>query len=55
MDSNVVLTESGKVLELQMTAETKPIDAAKVAELMQLAEKGVREVIATQYAALKQR
>ena len=30
MDSNFVLTESGKVLELQMTAEEKPVDSAKV-------------------------
>lgn len=55
MDSNIVLTESGKVLELQMTAETSPIDAKQVSEMMALAEKGVREVIATQKAALKQR
>src|SRR3984885_13437446 len=30
MDSNIVLTESGKVLELQLTSETKPFEAAKV-------------------------
>jgi ribonuclease PH len=55
MDSNIVLTESGKVLELQMTAETKPVEASQIAELMALAEKGVREVIAIQHQALKQR
>lgn len=55
MDSNVVLTESGKVLELQITAETKPYDGNKVADLMELANKGVKEVIALQYSALKQR
>jgi ribonuclease PH len=55
MDSNIVLTESGKVLELQITAETKPFDNNKVPELMALADKGVKEIIAMQYAALKQR
>jgi ribonuclease PH len=42
-------------LELQITSETKPFDAAKLAELMALADKGVKEVVAQQYAALKQR
>jgi ribonuclease PH len=55
MDGNIVLTESGKILELQMTAETKPYDAAKLADLMSLADKGVREIIAKQYEALNRR
>lgn len=55
MDSNVVLTESGKVLELQITAEDKPMDSGKVQELLSLAEKGVREVIKTQSEALNKR
>ncbi len=55
MDSNIVLTESGKVLELQITAETKPFDNNRLPELMAVAEKGVKEIIAMQYAALKQR
>jgi ribonuclease PH len=55
MDSNIVLTESGKVLELQITSETKPFEAAKVAELMELAQKGIADIVAAQHAALKQR
>lgn len=55
MDSNIVLTESGKVLELQITSETKPFEAAKVAELMELAQKGITDIVAAQHAALKQR
>jgi ribonuclease PH len=55
MDSNIVLTESGKVLELQITSETKPFEAAKVAELMELAQKGIKDIVAAQHAALKQR
>jgi ribonuclease PH len=55
MDSNIVLTESGKILELQITAESKPFDNNKLPELMAVAEKGVKEIIAMQYSALKQR
>jgi ribonuclease PH len=52
MDSNVILTESGKILELQLTSESKPYDASKLAALMTLAEKGVKEIIELQYKAL---
>ncbi|MDZ4834760.1 MAG: ribonuclease PH [Candidatus Melainabacteria bacterium] len=49
MDSNIVLTESGKILELQMTAETVPYSAAKVQELLDVAGKGIQEIISKQY------
>src|SRR5262249_40505234 len=49
MDGNVVLTESGKILELQITSEGKPYDGAKLADLMTLASKGVKEIIEMQY------
>ena len=49
MDSNIVLTESGKILELQMTAETVPYNAAKVQELLDVAGKGIKEIISKQY------
>lgn len=52
LDGNFVLTESGKVLEIQMTAEDKPYDAAKVQDLLKLAEKGVKDIIELQYQAL---
>lgn len=55
MDSNIVLTESGKILELQMTAETKPFDTAKLPDLMSLADKGIREIISKQYEVLNRR
>ncbi len=55
MDSNIVLTESGKILELQMTAETKPFDTTKLAELMALGEKGIKEIISKQYEVLNRR
>lgn len=49
MDSNIVLTESGKILELQMTAETVPYNPAKVQELLDVAGKGIQEIISKQY------
>ncbi|HEY9784481.1 MAG TPA: ribonuclease PH [Candidatus Obscuribacterales bacterium] len=52
MDSNVVLTESGKILELQITAESKPYDQTKIGDLVNLADKGVKEVIREQYEAI---
>lgn len=52
MDGNFVLTESGKILEIQMTAEDKPYDHTKLADLMKLAEKGVKEIIDLQNQAI---
>jgi ribonuclease PH len=49
MDGNVVLTESGKILELQITSEGKPYDSAKLGDLMTLASKGIKEIIELQY------
>lgn len=49
MDGNVVLTESGKILELQITSEGKPYASEKLADLMTLASKGVKEIIERQY------
>jgi ribonuclease PH len=55
MDGNIVLTESGKVLELQLTSESKPYDPAKIADLMSLSSKGIGEIIKAQYQALGKR
>jgi ribonuclease PH len=52
MDSNIVLTESGKILELQISSEAKPYEANKLLPLMELAEKGIKEIIELQFAAL---
>lgn len=52
MDSNIVMTESGKILEIQISAESKPFDSHKVADLLKLAEAGVKEIIEKQYEAL---
>ncbi len=55
MDSNIVLTESGRILELQITAEDKSYDMAKLQDLVSLGTQGVNEVIKLQYEALKQK
>jgi ribonuclease PH len=52
MDSNIVLTESGKILEIQISAETKPYDPNKLQDMLKLGEKGVKEIIDKQFQAL---
>ncbi|HSH07451.1 MAG TPA: ribonuclease PH [Burkholderiales bacterium] len=51
-DMNVVMTGEGRFIELQGTAEGEPFSRAQVDALMLLAEKGVRELVAAQRAAL---
>ncbi|HEX2526738.1 MAG TPA: ribonuclease PH [Geminicoccus sp.] len=51
-DANFVLTASGKVVELQVTAEDAPLELAQIAELQILAEQGVRQLVEAQMAAL---
>jgi ribonuclease PH len=51
-DMNVVMTEGGRFIELQGTAEGEPFARAQVDALMLLAEKGVRELVAAQHSAL---
>lgn len=48
MDSNVVMTESGAILELQITSEGAPYKSEKVKDLVDLAYKGVSEIISIQ-------
>ncbi|MCA9815750.1 MAG: ribonuclease PH [Candidatus Obscuribacterales bacterium] len=55
MDSNIVLTESGRILELQITSEAEPYKADKVQDLIDLASKGINEIISMQYKALGHR
>lgn len=55
MDGNFVLTETGQILEIQMTAESRPYDAKRLPEMLKLAEKAVKEIIDLQMACLGQR
>ena len=54
VDMNVVITGSGKLVEVQATAEHHPFDDAELAEMMALAKKGVGELVAHQRALLSQ-
>ncbi len=48
VDMNVVMTGSGKFIEIQGTAETEPFDKKMLQKLLDLAETGIKEVIKIQ-------
>jgi ribonuclease PH len=52
-DMNVVMTGAGGLVELQGTAEGEPFSRSQMDEMMDLAGKGIRELIAAQREALK--
>jgi len=51
-DMNVVMTAGGGFVEVQGTAEGVPFSRGEMAALMELADKGIRELIEAQRAAL---
>ena len=51
-DMNLVMTGTGKFVEIQGTAERDPFDAATLGRLLVLGQKGIRELIAAQKEAL---
>ena len=53
-DMNVVMTGSGGLVEIQGTAEGAPFSRAALGAMTDLAEQGIRRLIAEQKAALKQ-
>lgn len=55
VDMNVVMTGSGKFIEIQGTAETNPFDKKMLQELLALAETGIKEIIAMQKSALEEK
>ena len=48
VDCNVVMNKSGKIIELQMTAEGKPFSQELVGQMVQLAQKGINKIIEKQ-------
>jgi ribonuclease PH len=52
-DMNVVMTGSGGFVELQGTAEGAPFTRPELDMMLQLAERGIRELVAAQRAALQ--
>ncbi len=51
-DMNVVMTESGKFIEIQGTAEAKPFTAEELGRMLGLAKKGIGELIGMQRSTL---
>ena len=45
VDSNVVLTQSGKIIEFQTTAEGEPYKYEQMIEIFDIAKKGIKEII----------
>ncbi len=52
-DMNVVMTGGGGLIEVQGTAEGKPFSRKEMEAMLDLAQKGIRELVAAQRAALK--
>jgi ribonuclease PH len=51
-DMNVIMTGSGGIVEIQGTAEGEPFSRLQMSQLVDLAEAGIKELIARQIAAL---
>ena len=51
-DANFVLTDEGKIIEIQTTAEDSPFQESEFSEMMALAKKGIQEIIQMQRKAL---
>lgn len=45
VDSNVVMTKSGKIIEFQTTAEGSPYEKAELLEILELGEQAVKDII----------
>ena len=52
VDMNVVMTESGKFVEIQGTAESDPFSEEDLDQMLKLAKKGVKELIKMQKEVL---
>ena len=52
VDMNVVMTESGRIVEVQGTAEGLPFTREEMQQMLNLAERGIRRLIARQREAL---
>ena len=55
VDFNVVMTATGKFVEIQGTAEHDAFDEDQLQKMLKLARKGARKLFALQQAALKKR
>lgn len=53
LDSNFVVSECGKFVEVQATGEQHPFDRAQIAKLMDMAVEGCEKLIAMQHQVLE--
>jgi ribonuclease PH len=53
VDMNVVMTGSGRLVEVQATAEQKPFDDAQLQQMLALARRGITDLISHQKEVLK--
>lgn len=53
VDMNIVMTESGKIVEIQGTAEKKPFTLEEMNSFLDLAEKGIKELVIIQKESLE--
>ncbi len=52
VDMNIIMTGSGKLVEVQGTAEHQPFDRAQLNAMLDLGEKGIKELVAKQKLAI---
>ncbi|BEI21791.1 ribonuclease PH [Vibrio fluvialis] len=52
-DMNVVMTEEGKMIEIQGTAEGEPFSHEQLLDLLAVAKKGIADIVAAQKASLE--
>jgi ribonuclease PH len=53
MDANFVMTDDGRIIEIQCTAEEAPVEEEDFNALFQLARKGIKKLAAEQKKAIK--
>lgn len=53
VDANIVMNKDGEIIELQMTSERKPFGKSKIDDLVNIAQKGIDEIVEKQLAACK--
>jgi ribonuclease PH len=53
LDMNVVETDNGKIIEIQVTAEKRPFSRKEFNALLKMADKGIEEIIQIQKTVLK--
>ncbi|RJO61212.1 MAG: ribonuclease PH [Dehalococcoidia bacterium] len=51
-DFNVAMTADGKLVEVQGTAETKPFSRGNLDDMLELAQKGIKELFLAQQSAI---